>query len=313
MNEKMTLEEFVRHADPIPDVNVEQHPLFPLLEKYMDDATVAHNHAKKALKQGDYRSAYWNALHAIGCYAAAHAAVEKDDKITATAHATHAYLAAIAGAKSEQPHLYLQHAYSKPGLLSSKDATRYKVRPKLRWKDRKMYCGEIFLAEAFHDYPENSRSTFECEDMVFEHYGRNFTRHWATESQKGKTLETVLEEIYTNGFEEIKIKPDGDSWKYELDWCDDVFIDIGDKRQFLFGNAGNLFLDRHFIGHLYANGRNEFCYDPTYFRQQVFMKADGRLLQDGRLIVPAETNPRDVVEAIVQDALSLLDVELVPR
>lgn len=313
MYEKMTIEEFVKNANPVPDDVFAEEFLPDQWERYMNDARAAYANALIAMRHGMLHAAYWNALDAIGCYAAAHVAHRDDSDVLANSKATHAYLAAIAGAKSEQPHLYLQHAYSKPGLLSSKDAARYKVRPKLRWKDRKMYCGEIFLAEAFHDYPENSRSTFECEDMVFEHYGRNFTRHWATESQKGKTLETVLEEIYTNGIEEIKIKPDGDSWKYELDWCDDVFIDIGDKRQFLFGNAGNLFLDRHFIGHLYANGRNEFCYDPTYFRQQVFMKADGRLLQDGRLIVPAETNPRNVVEAIVQNTLSLLDVELVPR
>ena len=313
MHKKMTLEEFIKHADPIVDENFERNPMFPLWEKYMDDATVAYNHARKALKQGDYRSAYWNALNAIGCYAAAHAAVEKNDKITATAHATHTYLGAIAGARMEQPHLYKMYVGAKPRLSSPEDAARYKVKPKLRWEGQKLYCGDIVLAEAFHDRPENSSGTFEFDDLVCDYYGRDFVEYWKSEFLKGKSIETVLEELYTRGFEDLNILPDGNSWKHELSCCDDVFIDTGDNRQFLFGKAGEMFLSGRYIGRLYANERDEFCYDPLYFRQQVFMKSDGRLLQDGRLIVPAETNPRDVVEAIMQDVLSLLDVELVPR
>ncbi len=313
MNEKMTLEEFVRKASPIPDDNIEQEAQPEKWEKYMQEANEAHDNALIMLGRQLYHAAYWNALDAIGCYAAAHAAYQDDSQMLANSKETRAYLAAIAGAKSEQPHLYRQYACSKPNIPSPIDAAKYKIKPKLHWKGRNLYCGEILLAEAWDHHLDTCNRTFEFDDLVCDYYRRDFKQHWAGESQQGRTIDAVLEEIYIKGFEDIEIKPDGDSWKYDLHWCDDVFIDMDDDRPFLFGNAGNLFLGGRYIGILYANVHDEYCFDPYYFRKYFFRKADGRLLQDERLIVPAQVNPRDVVEAIMQDVLSLLDVELVLR
>ncbi len=117
MKTELTLEEFVRNADPIPDSNYEKYPMYRIWEKYMDDAALGHKHARNALQEGKETIAYWNALYAIGSYAAAHAAVTKDNKFDATAEATYAYLAGIANAKARHPHLYEKH-----GQLRSLDS-----------------------------------------------------------------------------------------------------------------------------------------------------------------------------------------------
>lgn len=48
-----------------------------------------------------------------------------------------------------------------------------------------------------------------------------------------------------------------------------------------------------------------------YFKREVFRHAKGRRELDGRLIVPEGSEPRDVVEAILLDALSDLNVKLI--
>ncbi len=108
-SEKMTLEEFVRRADPIPGEVSPDHPMFLLWAVCMSDAATAHDLAKKAVQSGDDRAAYRNALHAIGCYAAARAAVEIREKGPATVHATNAYLAAIDAGQTEHPHLFRRY------------------------------------------------------------------------------------------------------------------------------------------------------------------------------------------------------------
>lgn len=315
MNEKLTLKEFVSHAQPVVDENFEHHPLFSLWEKYMATASDAFANARQAFKRGDEHAAYWNALQAIGSYAAAHAAVTKDDAVAATGFATFAYLGAIAGARSSYPHLYRRYARLKPTMPILEKSSAYKVKPILRWKDQEMYCGGIRLAAYSGNEKDGYQVTFEFTDLVYECYDREFEKHWEAEQSKGKSITEVLEEIYREGFELIAIKgnPRDGSWKYELDWDVDVFGDTGDERVFLLENGGNLFLGNRYIGILTANERNEYIFDPFYFRDPIFAHAKDRLLSDGRLIVPAQVNPRDVVEAIMQDVLKTMEVELVPR
>jgi hypothetical protein len=106
MKENLTLEEFVKNADPIPDESYDNHLMARIWEKHMEEATVAHLYAHQALRKGKTHVAYWNALHAIGSYAAAHVAVTKDNKMEAMASATFAYFAAIAKAQHEHPQLH---------------------------------------------------------------------------------------------------------------------------------------------------------------------------------------------------------------
>ncbi len=111
MKTELMPEEFIRNADPIPDDTHDTHPMARLWKGYMVEAMLAHKQAHRALKENKDKAAYWNALHAVGSYAAAHAAVTKDNKIDATAEATYAYLAGIANAKAQHPHLYKKYGH----------------------------------------------------------------------------------------------------------------------------------------------------------------------------------------------------------
>ena len=92
---KRTLTEFVRDANPIPDDDHSKEPMGGIWDEYMGAATNAHNNAQKAMIYGDSYSAYWNAMNAIGCYAAAYAALEAGDAVSAHAQATAAYFVAV--------------------------------------------------------------------------------------------------------------------------------------------------------------------------------------------------------------------------
>ena len=98
---KMALAEFVRDANPITDNDYSKEPMGRIWDEYMVTATKAHNNAQKALRCGDSYSAYWNAMNAIGCYAAAYAALEAEDYVSAHARATSTYLAAAKDSQTE--------------------------------------------------------------------------------------------------------------------------------------------------------------------------------------------------------------------
>lgn len=318
MDEKLTLEDFVRHANPITDEEFEGHPMFSLWDSYMTEAATAHDLARRAIKYGDNRSAYWNALDAIGNYAAAHAAVEMQDKASATAHATQAYLDATTKARSEQPHLYRLYSRSNrnvdtvtTSIFSKKPL--YKPKPVFRWEERKLYCGKVLLAE-YHDQTHYYSARFEFADLIHD-FCLDFDKYVREEMSRKKSIEQSVEELFLKGFELIEIDFDlnDGSWNYMFDWDDDSFIDSGDKRSFLIGHAGDVFLGHCYIGTLHANSNDEFTFAPFYFRKEIMMQSKGRLLLDGRLIVPGGVEPRDVVESILQDALSHLHIELVAK
>ena len=102
---KTTLAELVKIATPITDDDYSNGPMGRIWEEYMVAATKAHNNAQKALRYGDSYSAYWNAMNAIGCYAAAYAALEADDTVSAHARATAAYVVAVRETQAENPAL----------------------------------------------------------------------------------------------------------------------------------------------------------------------------------------------------------------
>ena len=102
---KMTLAEFVRDASPIPDGDYSKEPMGRIWDEYMVTATKAHNNAQKAPHCGDSYSAYWNAMNAIGCYAAAYAVLEAEDTVSAHARATAAYVVAVRETQAENPAL----------------------------------------------------------------------------------------------------------------------------------------------------------------------------------------------------------------
>ena len=98
---KTTLAELVKIATPITDDDYSNGPMGRIWEEYMVAATKAHNNARKAIRDKDFYAAYWNSLHAIGCYAAAHGAWDACDTVTAYAQATNAYFAAMKGTQAE--------------------------------------------------------------------------------------------------------------------------------------------------------------------------------------------------------------------
>ena len=108
---KMTLAEFVRDASPIPDGDYSKEPMGHIWDEYMITATKVYSNARDALRYGDSYSAYWNAMNAIGCYAAAYAALEAEDYVSAHARATAAYLVAIRETQAENTalNIYGEH------------------------------------------------------------------------------------------------------------------------------------------------------------------------------------------------------------
>ena len=101
MTKSMTLAEFVRDASPIPDGDYSKEPMGQVWDEYMTTATKVYSNACDALRYGDSYSAYWNAMNAIGCYAAAYAALEAEDYVSAHARATAAYMAAVKDSQAE--------------------------------------------------------------------------------------------------------------------------------------------------------------------------------------------------------------------
>ncbi len=155
MKTELTLEEFVRSSNPIPDASYENHPMERLCEQHMEEATLAHLYAYQAFRNGKHRIAYWNALHAIGCYAAAHAAVTKDHKIDATAEATYAYMAALSRAEYEHPQLHWDYGNLK---READDIDWQDIRNKM--EHIRSDIGELMdeLGELGAETPENAGS-----------------------------------------------------------------------------------------------------------------------------------------------------------
>jgi len=101
--EAMMLEEFIRQAAPVPDNIFDRNSLPRIWKEYMNEARIAHENAEISFRYHLPTMAYLNALHAIGCYAAAHAAAKGDSRMLATAKATREYLRAIDEARTAQP------------------------------------------------------------------------------------------------------------------------------------------------------------------------------------------------------------------
>ena len=102
---QMTLAEFVRDASPIPNDDYSKEPMGHIWDEYMTTAAKVYSNARDALRYGDSYSAYWNAMNAIGCYAAAYAALEAEDYVSAHAQATAAYFTAVRETQAENPAL----------------------------------------------------------------------------------------------------------------------------------------------------------------------------------------------------------------
>jgi hypothetical protein len=100
------LKKFVSHANPVPDEDFDEHPFYRAWDQYMVSAARSHDQAKLALQRQEDWSAYWNAVHAMASYHAAHTLVQYRDEPTAYAHATFIYFKTLTDINEDYPELY---------------------------------------------------------------------------------------------------------------------------------------------------------------------------------------------------------------
>ncbi len=189
----------------------------------------------------------------------------------------------------------------------------FKPKPIFRWKEQKLFCGDVLLC-AYEMRYGVYMATLEFESLVFEYF-LTFNTYIHEALRQGQSIKQAIEELYLKGFERIEINFNSETgdWNYAFDWQDDFLLDRDDKREFLIGHAGEVFLGVHGIGALDVNERNEYTFTPYSLPQEIARQAKGRLLPDNRLMVPADGQPRAVVESVLRDTLNLLEVELIPK